>query len=52
VSGALAVDVEVEERYWYPEDGGAVWLAGYGLLDPASGRRLARDAPDAGSRSP
>jgi hypothetical protein len=35
-----------EERYWYPEDGGVVWLTGYQLVDPASGRYLARDAPE------
>jgi HIRAN domain-containing protein len=40
----LTVDVAHEERYWYPEDGGVVWLAGYHLVDPASGRFLARDA--------
>ena len=39
------VDVELEERYWYPEDGGVVWLAGYQPVD-ASGRFLARDAPE------
>ena len=39
------VDVELEERYWYPEDGGIVWLAGYQPID-ASGRFLARDAPE------
>lgn len=37
------VDVELEERYWYPPDGGQVWLAGYQPIDPASGRFLARD---------
>jgi hypothetical protein len=40
------VDVSVQERYWYPEDGGIVWVAGYQLMDPASGRYLARDAPE------
>jgi hypothetical protein len=38
------VEVAFEERYWYPEDGGAVWLAGYGVVD-AAGRYLARDDP-------
>jgi hypothetical protein len=42
----VTVDVSYEERYWYPEDGGEVWLAGYHILDPASGRFLARDAPE------
>jgi hypothetical protein len=40
------VDVAFEERYWYPHDGGIVWVAGYQLVDPESGRYLARDAPD------
>jgi hypothetical protein len=40
------VDAGYEERYWYPDDGGQVWVAGYQLVDPASGRYLARDAPE------
>jgi hypothetical protein len=40
------VDVVLEERYWYPDDGGIVWVAGYQLVDPASGRYLGRDAPE------
>jgi hypothetical protein len=40
------VAVSFEERYWYPDDGGIVWVAGYSLVDPASGRYLARDAPE------
>jgi hypothetical protein len=39
------VDVELEERYWYPDDGGIVWLAGYQPVGP-DGRFLARDAPE------
>jgi hypothetical protein len=40
------VDVEFQERYWYPDDGGEVWVAGYYPID-ASGRFLGRDAlPD------
>ena len=39
------VDVELEERYWYPDDGGIVWLAGYQPI-AADGRFLARDAPE------
>jgi HIRAN domain len=39
------VDVAFEERYWYPESGGAVWLAGYQLVEPESGRYLGRDDP-------
>jgi hypothetical protein len=39
-----------EERYWYPDDGGEVWVAGYQLVDPDSGRYLARDAPELAAR--
>jgi len=39
------VDVEREERYWYPDDGGIVWLAGFQPIG-ADGRFLARDAPE------
>jgi hypothetical protein len=42
----VTVDVAFEERYWYPEDGGEVWLAGYQVVDRESGRYLARDAPE------
>src|SRR4051812_10254216 len=42
---AVIVDVEYDERYWYPDDGGEVWLAGYQVVDPASGSYLGRDAP-------
>jgi shikimate dehydrogenase len=41
----VRVDVVHEERYWYPDDGGVVWLAGYSIVDPDSGRFLARDDP-------
>jgi hypothetical protein len=41
-----AVDVVFEERYWYPDDGGAVWIAGYQVVEPESGRYLGRDAPE------
>jgi len=41
----VIVDVAFEERYWYPDDGGEVWLAGYSVVDPVSGAYLARDAP-------
>lgn len=40
------VDAVYEERYWYPEDGGQVWLVGYQLVDAESDRYLARDAPE------
>jgi hypothetical protein len=46
----LTVDVERAERYWYPDDGGQVWLAGYQLVDPASGAFLARDSPQLAER--
>jgi hypothetical protein len=42
----MEVDVEHEERYWYPDDGGQVWIAGYQPIDPATGRYLGRDAPE------
>jgi HIRAN domain len=44
------VDVTFEERYWYPDDGGVVWLAGYHPVEPGSGRYLARDAPELRAR--
>jgi hypothetical protein len=42
----VEVAVRYEERYWYPDEGGQVWLAGYQPVDPGSGRYLARDAPE------
>jgi hypothetical protein len=51
VTGAPAiVHVVYEERYWYPDDGGIVWLAGYQVVDAASGRFLGRDAPELADR--
>ena len=47
----IAVDVAFEERYWYPDDGGVVWLAGYQVVDPASGRWLGRDDPEIARRA-
>jgi len=44
------VDVRFEERYWYPEDGGVVWVAGYHVVDPGSGRYLGRDDPELHAR--
>lgn len=44
------VDVVSEERYWYPDDGGVVWLAGYTVVEPETGRYLARDAPELSER--
>jgi hypothetical protein len=40
------VAVAYEERYWYPDDGAIIWVAGYTVVDPATGRYLARDAPE------
>ena len=41
----MQVDVVQQERYWYPDDGGEVWVAGFQLVD-AEGRYLGRDAPE------
>jgi hypothetical protein len=46
----VKVAVGYEERYWYPDDGGVVWLAGFTPLDRDSGRYLARDAPELAAR--
>jgi hypothetical protein len=46
----VIVDAVFEERYWYPEEGGQVWLAGYQLVEAESGRYLARDAPELAER--
>ena len=46
----MLVDAGYEERYWYPDDGGQVWVAGYQLVDRESGRYLARDAPELTAR--
>ena len=40
----MVVDVEFQERYWYPDDGGEVWVSGYQLLD-ADGRFVGRGSP-------
>jgi HIRAN domain len=42
----VRVDVEYDERYWYPEDGGQVWIVGYQVVDSQSGRYLARDSQE------
>ena len=44
------VHVSFEERYWYPDDGGAVWLAGFQLVDEATGGFVGRDAPELAER--
>src|SRR5215218_5152054 len=41
----MQVDAEYDERYWYPDEGGQVWIAGYQLLD-AEGRYVGRGAPE------
>jgi HIRAN domain len=46
----VVVHAVFEERYWYPDDGGQVWIAGYSLVDPESGRYLGRDAPELAAR--
>lgn len=46
----MVVDVIYDERYWYPEEGGQVWLAGYQLVDRENDRYLARDAPELAER--
>jgi hypothetical protein len=46
----LVVPVEYDERYWYPEDGGEVWIVGYQLVDPESGSYLGRGAPELAER--
>jgi HIRAN domain len=47
---AVRVHVVYEERYWYPDDGGVVWIVGYSIVDPDSGRFLARDDPALAAR--
>jgi hypothetical protein len=42
----VIVQAVFEERYWYPDDGGQVWIAGYTPVDPESGRYLGREAPE------
>ena len=46
----MHVDVTFEERYWYPDSGGVLWIAGYHLVDPHSGRYVAREDPELASR--
>ncbi|MDQ3741273.1 MAG: HIRAN domain-containing protein, partial [Actinomycetota bacterium] len=40
----VRVPVSREERYWYPDDGGIVWVAGFMPIDPDTRRFLGRDA--------
>jgi hypothetical protein len=41
----VEIDVEREERYWYPDDGGIVWLAGFQPIDE-QGRFLANSSDE------
>lgn len=41
----VVVEAVYEERYWYPDDGGQVWLAGFTPVEAGSGRYLGRDDP-------
>jgi HIRAN domain len=43
MSTRMQVRAEPQERYWYPDDGGQVWVAGYQLLDE-DGRYMGREA--------
>lgn len=38
----MQLGVVHEEKYWYPDDGGIVWVAGFHLVD-ADGRFLGRE---------
>ena len=40
----MRVTVTREERYWYPDDGGIVWVAGFMPIDPESRSFLGREA--------
>lgn len=40
----MQVAVEFRESYWYPDEGGEVWVSGFHLVDD-EGRWLGRDAP-------
>lgn len=45
----MIVAAVFDERYWYPDDGGEVWIAGYTPVDDA-GHYLGRDAPELAAR--
>ena len=40
----MRVTVSREEKYWYPDDGGIVWVAGFMPVDPQTRRFLSREA--------
>jgi hypothetical protein len=44
----VTVDVRFQERYWYPDDGGQIWVAGYHVVE--GDRYLGRDAPELAER--
>ena len=44
----MVVEAVFEERYWYPDDGGQVWIAGY--TPTHEDRYLGRDAPELAAR--
>jgi HIRAN domain len=46
----VRVHVSFEERYWYPDDGGVIWLAGFQVVDAATGGFVGRDAPELAER--
>jgi HIRAN domain-containing protein len=45
----MQITAVFEERYWYPDDGGQVWLAGFTPV-AADGRYLGRDDPELRAR--
>jgi len=47
--GPITVDVVFEERYWYPDDGAILWIAGFQPIDEG-GRLLAGDDPAMAAR--
>ena len=49
-AGPVTVDVVFEERYWYPDDGSILWIAGFQPVDAESGRFLAGDDPTLSAR--
>ena len=40
----MRIAVTREERYWYPDDGGIVWVAGFMPIDPGTRSFLGREA--------
>lgn len=45
----MIVEVARDDSYWYPTDGGQIWLAGYQPV-AEDGRYLGRDAPELRAR--